>query len=159
MFFLAPVPEVDIPGCAPRDRNGGVVTPLTIFSQSFSYAAVTGRMPLTRPYIPPVQLSLNQFNPLFVLSILSHPLICQCLSASISNAGFETKSKSARQDFLRVAQDKLTRSCCKLQSRRRDISTKQEHPNLTVRVLCFRGAPGKIRTCDLRIRSPALYPG
>ena len=21
------------------------------------------------------------------------------------------------------------------------------------------GAPGKIRTCDLRIRSPALYPG
>jgi hypothetical protein len=24
---------------------------------------------------------------------------------------------------------------------------------------CFNGAPGRIRTCGLRIRSPALYPG
>ena len=35
---------------------------------------------------------------------------------------------------------------------------KEKALKLNAQVLYFTGAPGRIRTCDLRIRSPALYP-
>jgi hypothetical protein len=31
-------------------------------------------------------------------------------------------------------------------------------PKLLIKTGIFNGAPGRIRTCDLRIRSPLLYP-
>jgi hypothetical protein len=64
----------------------------------------------------------------------------------------------ARQDFLRYAQDKLTKSCYKFDRSLR-MNQKNKAPEPLGPCAFFSGAPGKIRTCDLRIRSPALYPG